>query len=251
MPQDAWFYMREGERIGPVTFAGLQEIVQEGGLNPRLDMVWTQGMAEWQTAGTIDGLFETRSVPEPPEDLAPEADPYTPPQQEAMTDPMNREGEWPGARRRGFLAATLLFPVVWNIGFSLGAAALAQQFGTEIMAYLGVVAVLVPMVVSIIYGLKRLVNLGMSRWWYLVNFVPILNLWVGYRCFACPAGYAFHKKLDGVGVALAIIYWLIMLICVVAIVVTVALLLGAIDSPELQQQIQEILRAARDQAAKP
>jgi hypothetical protein len=91
----------------------------------------------------------------------------------------------------------------------------------------------------------------MSRWWYLANFVPILNLWVGYRCFACPAGYAFHKKLDGVGVALAILYWLVMLVCLVAIVVTVALLLGAIDSPELQQQIQEILRAARDQAAKP
>jgi hypothetical protein len=59
--QDVWFYAREGERIGPVTFAELRVKVAEAALNPRLDMVWTHGMAEWKPA----------------------ADPYTPPQQES------------------------------------------------------------------------------------------------------------------------------------------------------------------------
>ena len=60
-------------------------------------------------------------------------------------------------------------------------------------------------------GLNRLANLGMNRMWGLAFFAPILNLWVGYRCFACPAGFAHHKKQDFRGIALAVVYWLVML----------------------------------------
>ncbi|MGL5019037.1 MAG: hypothetical protein ACRDBP_12950, partial [Luteolibacter sp.] len=31
-----------------------------------------------------------------------------------------------------------------------------------------------------------------------------VNLWVAYRCLACPPGYAHHRKLDRSGVATAI-----------------------------------------------
>ena len=65
-PPDAWFYSREGERIGPVTFAELKVKATEAALNPRLDMVWTHGMPEWKPAGEIDGLFERRATPEAP-----------------------------------------------------------------------------------------------------------------------------------------------------------------------------------------
>jgi hypothetical protein len=47
----------------------------------------------------------------------------------------------------------------------------------------------------------------MSRWWYLAVFAPILNLWLGYRCVACPPGYAYYKKMDAAGIGLAILYW--------------------------------------------
>jgi hypothetical protein len=107
----------------------------------------------------------------------------------------------------------------------------------------------VPILVGIYYGLLRLVNLGMSRWWYLANFVPILNLWIGYRCFVCPAGYAYHKKLDGIGVALAIFYWLLVALTILAVVAIVALLLGAVGNPALQEQVQDFIRAAQEQAA--
>ena len=40
MTADAWFYTREGERFGPVTFTDLQAAAGSGQLNPRLDMAW-------------------------------------------------------------------------------------------------------------------------------------------------------------------------------------------------------------------
>jgi len=250
-PQDAWFYTREGERLGPVTLADLRVKVREASLNPRLDMVWTQGMAEWKPAGEIEGLFEKRTAPAPQESLAPAADPYAPPQQESVAETMSREGGWPGARRRSFLIATILFPFVWNFMFAMGAGFMGSQLGPEIMKYVALVAAFLPLLVGIYFGLMRLVNLGMSRWWYLANFVPILNLWVGYRCFACPSGYAYHKKLDGPGWVLAIFYWLLVVIAIAAIAAVVALLFGGINNPELQEQLRNAIRAAREQAAKP
>lgn len=243
--QDAWFYTREGERIGPLTLADLRVKAAEAGLNPRLDMVWTQGMAEWKPAGEIEGLFEKRAAPESQESLAPAADPYKPPQQLSVAEQMSLEGNWPGARRRSFLAMTILFPVVWNVAFPLGAGFLANSLGPEIMKFVLIGGVGVPVVVSVYFGLMRLVNLGMSRWWFLGNFVPLLNLWVGYRTFACPAGYAYHKKLDVAGIFLAIVYWLMVLLVIVVIAVVVAIFLGAVGDPELRQQVEDAIRAAQ------
>ena len=109
-PQDAWFYTREGERIGPVSFSDLQIKAKEGSLNPRLDMVWTQAMEAWRPAGEIEGLFERRTSPEPQESLAPRADPYTPPQGESVEEKMAKEGGWPGSKRRVFLFFLFISP---------------------------------------------------------------------------------------------------------------------------------------------
>lgn len=240
--RNAWFYTRHGEQAGPVSFVELQEKAKGGELNPRLDMAWTQGMADWKPVGEIEDLFEKRTAPEPPQQLAPAADPYTPPQQNEAATMLGPEGGWPGARRRSFYLMTILFPIVWNIGFAFTVPLLQQQFGTEIMGAATIGAMFIPWIVAIAYGLKRLVNLGMSRWWYLGNFVPILNLWVAYRLYVCPAGYAIHKKLDGPGVVLAILYWLMILLSVLMVAAFIALMLGVIGSPEIQQQIQEALR---------
>jgi uncharacterized membrane protein YhaH (DUF805 family) len=105
-------------------------------------------------------------------------------------------------------------------------------------------APLVPLAVLVYFSLKRLVNLGMSRWWCLAVFAPILNLWVGYRCFACPAGYAYHKKLDGPGIALAILYWLITVAAVLIVAAMVALLVGVINSPSLHEQLRVLIPTA-------
>lgn len=239
---DAWFYSREGERLGPVTFAELKAKADEAGLNPRLDMAWTHGMPEWKPAGEIEGLFERRAMTEV-EEAASAGDPYSPPDQDSPDDLASEEGTWPGSLRRSFLFAVFILPVLFNFIVAWGSVMLKEQFGAEIMGYITLGAMILPILIGIYVGIQRLANLGMSRWWYLANFVPILNLWIGYRCFACPAGYAYHKKLDGVGVFLAIVYWLILLASVLAVAAVVAVFLGGFG-PEVQQQFQEILQKA-------
>lgn len=250
MPQDAWFYTREGERIGPITFSDLQIKAKESGLNPRLDMVWTQGMAEWKPAGEIEGLFERRNAPAPEESPVPSADPYRTPEEESVSEKMSGESGWPGARRRSYLFAILIFPILWNIVMVMSSELMKQQFGNELMGFITLGAAFVPVIVSIYYGIQRFPNLGMSRWWFLGNFVPILNIWTGYRCFACPAGYAFHKKLDGIGIFLAIVYWLMIALLVLAIAAFLAVLLGGLGSPEIREQMQEAIRRINEEAAK-
>lgn len=250
MQQDAWFYSHEGERIGPVTFADLQIKAKDGELNPRLDMAWKHGMDEWKASGEVEGLFE-RKEPEKKEDAGPPADPYKPPQQESVEQQMGREENWPGARRRGYFAGTMIFPFLWQMGFAASTEFLTKQLGAEIMKVAAIALPLVPVPVCIYFGVKRLINVGMSGWWWFGNFVPILNFWVGYRCFACPAGYAYHKKLDGIGVFLAIIYWLLILLVIVSVLAVAALLLGMIGSPEVQDKIREAIQQGMQHAPKP
>jgi hypothetical protein len=251
LPQDGWFYTSEGERIGPVSLAELRVKVQECTLNPRLDMVWTHGMVEWKPAGQIEGLFEKLPAGMSQESLAQAVESYPPPQHELVEEMMSQEGEWPGARRRSFLIATILFPVVWSFCLPMGTGFLTKQVGPEITGVIGIGAAFLPLLVGIYFSLMRLVNLGMSRWWFLANFVPILNLWVGFRCFACPAGYVYHKKLGGAGVVLALFYWLFVGLGILAIAATVALLLGSFGDTELQEQCREALRIVLEQTGKP
>lgn len=248
-PEHSWFYTREGERHGPVAFADLREKAGAAALDPRLDMVWKQGMAEWKPAGEIDGLFEKRAAAEP-EPLAPPAGHYTPPKQGTAAEVMGKEGNWPGARRRSFLFMTIIFPFLWGILFGVIGQFLGPQLGPEIMKYIGLAAGILPLIAGIYFSLMRLVNLGMSRWWFLGYFIPFLNFWVGYRCFACPSGYAYHKKLDGVGIALAIFYWLSAVIVILVTAAVVALMFGAVTSPEIQEQLREPLRILQEQLKK-
>lgn len=240
-PEDTWFYTCAGEKIGPVTFSELRVKAHDGSLNPRLDLVWGHGMAEWKPSGEIDGLFERRPISETLQSVAPAASPYQPPAMDSAAEIMAQQEGWPGARRRSFLIATLIFPIVWQIGLGFAGGFANSSFGPEIGAMILFGAALVPMVIGIYYALMRLVNLGMSRWWYLANFVPFLNLWVGYRCFACPAGYANHKKLDGIGVALAIFYWLMVAIVLLAVVALAAIFFGAIANPEIKKQLEDFI----------
>lgn len=241
MRQDAWFYSREGERLGPVTFGELAIKAKEGGLNPRLDLVWKHGMAEWTPAGEIEGLFERRAAPDPVETPAPAPDPHAA-GQDAVADRQTAAAGWPGARRRIYLFIIFVLPVLWNIGMVRGAPLLVERFGADAIGGITLGGAVLLGILGIVVAVKRLQNLGMSGWWFLGNFVPLLNFWVGYRCFACPAGYADHKKLDAAGILLAILYWGAFLIVIVAVAAVVALMLGAIGSPELQETIREAIR---------
>jgi hypothetical protein len=249
---DAWFFTHQGERIGPVTFRDLQGRAKVGALNPRQDMVWSPGMAEWKAAGEIEGLFGTITPVAPQKNatptapLAPPAEPYIPPREESVAEQMRKEGNWPGARRRSFIVATILFPIAWNALLPVAGNFLTQPLGPEIMTILLIGGAFLPAVVAVYFGLKRLVNLGMSRWWLLAHFVPVLNFWIAYRCFACPPGYAYHKKLDVPGLWLAIFYWLLVVFVVVSSLSFLALFFGAVGDPVIRQQLHDALQQLRE-----
>jgi len=244
--QDAWFYSHEGETIGPVPFVELVTKAKDGGLNPRLDLVWRPGMTDWIPAGEIEGLFEKRSLPPPDLSQVAHANPPLSPKQSAEWNKADQDTVYPGARRRSFLFMVLIFPILWGLGIEFGTPFLTQQFGEVMMTQIMVFLPLVPLVFALYFTVKRLINVGMSGWWFLGNFVPLLNFWVGYRTFVCPGGYAFTKKLDGPGIFLAILYWIFVVALILTIAAAVALLFGMGGNPELREQMQEALRTASE-----
>ena len=51
-----WYYVQGNERLGPLAFEELRGIAVSGRLGPD-DLVWTDGMADWQPARSVEGLF--------------------------------------------------------------------------------------------------------------------------------------------------------------------------------------------------
>lgn len=252
--QRTWFYTHEGERLGPVTFSELQAKARETGLNPRLDMVWQQGMEEWKAAGEIDGLFEKGDAPGEPKMLGSGATAATEDSSQhddAVAEMMSKEGEWTGARRRSMLFMAFIFPLIWGGIFSVISSFLGPQLGPEIMHYIELAAALLPAILVIYFFLMRLVNVGMSRWWFFGIFVPILNLWIGYRCVACPAGYAYHKKIDRVGIVLGIIYWLLFVLTHISIAAMVFIMVGEASNPALTELLDKLPAQIRELMPKP
>ena len=53
-----WFYMKNEQQIGPMRWEELTAAARDGRLLP-MEAVWTDGMPQWQQAGTVNGLFAT------------------------------------------------------------------------------------------------------------------------------------------------------------------------------------------------
>jgi len=219
-----------------VSFEELKALAASKSLIPQVDMVWGPTMDDWKPAGQVEGLFAHRSgPPKLRESLAPPTDPFGTRQQWDVRTQPSRAAQVSGTDRWTFLLVSLIFPFAWK--FSLGALTpfLVKQFGASLMGTLQPIAAFVPVGVLVYLVIRRLSNLGMSRWWSLAILVPILNLWVGFRCVACPAGYAYHKKLDPLGIVLVTLYSLIVLAALFAV------FFGA-NSTELQEQIRQAIR---------
>lgn len=53
--------------------------------------------------------------------------------------------------------------------------------------------------VSIYLTVQRLKNIGAHWAWVFALIVPFLNIYLAWRCLACPEGYVDHKQLDTAG----------------------------------------------------
>jgi uncharacterized membrane protein YhaH (DUF805 family) len=236
-----WYFSRDGQQSGPLTYANLKEKADEGILRPRSDLVWKEGMADWIPIGEVDGLFERLEASSPPP--SPE---FGPPPVLSDDDGLH-PNHFGGCRRRSYIFVHLILPGLFAWLLTVANSTLSDSISPTIIGQVGKFGPLVLVLVIIYVGIQRFANLGMSRWWYLGHFVPILNLWTGYRSFACPEGYAAHKQMDGVGVFLAILYWLSLIFVIAVVVLVSAVLAGAAGSPEIQQHVKELMEQLRTQ----
>lgn len=78
-----------------------------------------------------------------------------------------------------------------------------------LILYLGIIPIF------LVAGVQRVRNLGMSAWGILWFIVPILNLWIGWRMVACPAGYHRYHNLDSHG---KVITWMFPVFVVLLVV---------------------------------
>lgn len=62
MPNRSWFYASDGQQQGPYPDAQLRELIARGTVTVDT-LVWSEGMAGWQRAGEIPGLFSRASGP--------------------------------------------------------------------------------------------------------------------------------------------------------------------------------------------
>jgi predicted secreted protein len=69
-----WFYAKGGQKQGPVSDGELQSLISRGTVGPN-DLVWKEGMADWQKASTVPGLV---FPPEPSTPAPPPSEPSIP-----------------------------------------------------------------------------------------------------------------------------------------------------------------------------
>lgn len=236
-PEGEWYFSRDGQQSGPLSYEELKAKADEGALLPRKDLVWKEGMTDWRPVGEIEGLFDRRPPPSPAETMP---DPALEPGYEEETD-----GEWPGIGRGKYLFTIIILAPLLNFGVMAATPLLQSNVGADIAGYIGLGIGVLTTIIVINATLQRFSNLGMSRWWWFGQFVPLLNLWLGHRTIACPAGYAAHGKLDGIGWFLAIIYWLSILVSIAIAALFIAAMLGAVGDPEIQKQIREFIEEAQ------
>lgn len=237
-----WFVSRGGQRFGPVSFEDLISSARAGRLQPRTDLIFGGSLDEWKPAGEVEGIFEKAD----PNAVVEGGDaPYAPPEG-SMADSgsfdfgKHKHLTFPGVGRLGYFFGIWLLPLVVVGAVMFIAKLAAPVVGPDIAQWIPLLALAGPLL-AIAITVKRFHNIQMTGWWTLGMFVPLLNWWLGYRLFACPPGYALFKKMDGVGIFLAILYWGVMLLY---IGLTVAMFLGAFGAllnPEaMEQWLQEI-----------
>jgi len=134
-----WYYTRNGERQGPVERSTLDMLVQSSELKPE-DLVWTEGMGNWEPASTIEGLFG-------PPQLDP-ANPYASPASMVET-PM--PGLAPGANGATLEVLDPPAPLTVAGPLDLAMIVLKKDFGMILAA--GVVYV------AVIYGVSTVLAL--------------------------------------------------------------------------------------------
>lgn len=253
-----WYVSRGGERFGPVSFQDLIDAAKAGRLEPRTDLIYGSGLPTWTPAGDVDGVFERQAR----EAAAPPQAGHQPPANTLADSgsydcgPQPTKLNLPGATRLGYFLGVTVLPALLGVGLSIMVPELIgmvpKDYG-QVVPYLPFLPAAAIVFVLMVITVKRFQNLAMSGWWLLGLMVPILQVWLNYRLFACPPGYAYTKKLDAIGKVLATLYWLAVVASVVLPVLAFLGMLGQVMSSDEFRQWLEQAKAQMPEvpAAKP
>lgn len=250
-----WYYSQHGERKGPVTLEVLKGAITHMKVDREKDLVWGPGLPNWVKVAEVPELQGLASSPPPVEvaeksavmpsvEKKAEADavqkksvanpsvkqavtsnPYKSPS--AVDDEDSELADAMAARRGGDNSYGMgrlkyfFYPVL--VGFILGCvgagvAGVVAKDSQELAAIIQLSALALAGVISIFFTLSRLKNLRMSGWNIFWGIVPVMNFWLGFRLYACPAGYQDHKKLDTAGKVMTGFYIVSALISLVMLV---------------------------------
>lgn len=221
-----WYYTdRNGQQAGPVSLTELQSLLQQSAVTDS-SMAWTEGMTDWKVVSDIDvlqpsaneALAQTTPVAQPaasplsqPAPATPlttstatttvEANPYATPKSNLGIDTNPyAQPEYGGIRRLAYFARILLTTFLFVI-----VAVVGGVMGGEPALVLILICALVFFILYIRFALLRIRNIGASGWWLLLMLVPVASNALAIVLLACPEGFADHKKMDTIGIIVAVI----------------------------------------------
>lgn len=156
-----------------------------------------------------DGIPAPSVAPVPPtepKEVVPQVgaaagvDPYQPPTKLEIHPSLHAEViAYPGIGRLAYFLLQMGISVVTYGLLFVGIAVTDGAGGMKGLVAVGMIAIIVGSIIGLYIGVKRVQNLGMSGWAILWSFVPIMSVWIGWRMYACPAGYDEHRELDLAG----------------------------------------------------
>lgn len=248
--KDGWYVSRGGQTFGPVAFDQVIEAAKAGRLEPRTDMLFGGDLADWVPAGEVEGVFERVDPEEAAAEAVQKAEAGNDPHLADVGDFEEEEDEptkldLPGAHRLGYFFGVTLLPTILIIALSKMMPVMIEVAGPKYGGYVPYIIFVVPLVVLIV-TVKRFQNLAMSGWWWLGLGVPILQIWLYFRLFACPPGYAYTKKLDLAGKILTTIYVLSLVGSIALGVLFGALVVKKSGEEEFQERLQQIRNEVDD-----
>lgn len=194
-----WYLAKNGQQEGPLTAQQITALAKAGSLDPTSTLVWHEGLPDWKTLAE-SGLLSLPGAVAPVSRNPVSENPYLVTERTRATLEEPRRDmpvEYPGyGRLRYFLSLTVAMVIFYVILFALIFAVFGTNGSSGGIAT-GMILIFLLMFGAFVYiALQRLKNLGMSGWAFLWTFVPIMNLWIGWRLIACPPGYEGHRTLD-------------------------------------------------------
>lgn len=247
-----WFISRGGSEQGPLTATQVAEMLANGDIRAGDTLARKEAATDWKKladSGVLgeasmadlkrpDGLPVPSAVKaqmaqpavtptERPAACAPaggalKIDPYqTPANFDVGPNFQTDQVEYPGIGRLAYFLFQMVVTIITYVLLFIGIKVSAGS-GLEGIALVGMVALALGGIVGIYLGVKRVQNLGMSGWAILWSFVPIMSIWIGWRMYACPPGYEYHRELDTAGKVLT---WVMVGLIILMVVLNIAVVI--------------------------